>query len=668
MASELSRTQLAMQAFTGSAEEAKKVFEDIRSIAAQSPFRFKDLEETAQRLLGFGLAAKNVPDALKVITDQATRMGTGIEGVNTIVNVFGRIMEKNFVGAMDLMRALPAQGVPALKAVSDALEKTYNRKFDSEQTKQAIKEGILDPLQTVRILLDSMRQKGDAGKFSDDAARAFKNLADTIDNVLGKLFGPQGFGPALTKLATQISEMLAPLGGLVDLLMKLPEHTKETIVQVTAAAAAFALFGTALGIVTALTNPLWGLIGAVAKFGVTLALANPELAITVALLGGLAVAAYKLIPGVKEFTDNLIGPMVDKLKSALTSLGETGKKFLADAFKGGTPIDIKPTTNTDAAFATLKEEWAKHATEAQRAMLEALASPVEAVRLKYATLFATLEDKIKNLSEDQKTAMRSLLQGAEDTETAGAAYKEHKKQLDELTRYQVEKAKGATDAEVAYIEAQDAQTLRGRVAAIDQVTKLRIEGAERVALIEKQNLIDQFTEFFRRWSRATARSWRQRASNVNKMIEAHRAELNNKTTALDQKAFDELQKYRLEGWKKANDQIIEDQKRVYDAFKDQFSQLFDAFTDKTKSLGQALGDFFKKAVIGEAKELFASTMAGAATQAAGYGRPEESLSRGGQGILGTLLRRGMPPRPPLPPPGGEPSGTSLSRRHVSAAG
>ena len=570
MASELSRTQLAMQAFTGSAEEAKKVFEDIRSIAAQSPFRFKDLEETAQRLLGFGLAAKNVPDALKVITDQATRMGTGIEGVNTIVNVFGRIMEKNFVGAMDLMRALPAQGVPALKAVSDALEKTYNRKFDSEQTKQAIKEGILDPLQTVRILLDSMRQKGDAGKFSDDAARAFKNLADTIDNVLGKLFGPQGFGPALTKLATQISEMLAPLGGLVDLLMKLPEHTKETIVQVTAAAAAFALFGTALGIVTALTNPLWGLIGAVAKFGVTLALANPELAITVALLGGLAVAAYKLIPGVKQFTDNLIGPLVDKLKSALTSLGETGKKFLADAFKGGTAIDIKPTTNTDAAFATLKEEWAKHATEAQRAMLEALASPVEAVRLKYATLFATLEDKIKNLSEDQKTAMRSLLQGAEDTETAGAAYKEHKKQLDELTRYQVEKSKGATDAEVAYIEAQDAQTLRGRVAAIDQVTKLRIEGAERVALIEKQNLIDQFTEF-----QTMVEGYRTQLEaagvNVNKMIEAHRAELNNKTTALDQKAFDELQKYRLEGWKKANDQIIEEQKRVYDAFKDQFS-------------------------------------------------------------------------------------------------
>ena len=116
LSSELSRTQLAMQAFTGSVAQANEVFEQVRAIAATSPFKFKELEETAQRLAGFGMAAKNIPDTLKTITDQAARMGTGIEGVNTVVNVFGRIMEKNFVGAMDLMRALPAQGIPALKA------------------------------------------------------------------------------------------------------------------------------------------------------------------------------------------------------------------------------------------------------------------------------------------------------------------------------------------------------------------------------------------------------------------------------------------------------------------------------------------------------------------------------------------------------------------------
>src|SRR5262252_3200083 len=70
MSAELSRAKLAMQSFTGSAEAANEVFEQVRAIAAQSPFRFKDLEQTARQLLGFGVAAKNVPDTLRVITDQ----------------------------------------------------------------------------------------------------------------------------------------------------------------------------------------------------------------------------------------------------------------------------------------------------------------------------------------------------------------------------------------------------------------------------------------------------------------------------------------------------------------------------------------------------------------------------------------------------------------------
>jgi len=37
------------------------------------------------------------------------------------------------------------------------------------------------------------------------------------------------------------------------------------------------------------------------------------------------------------------------------------------------------------------------------------------------------------------------------------------------------------------------------------------------------------------------------------MIEAHRKETDDKEAAVTRKQFDEGQKYRLEGWKKAND-------------------------------------------------------------------------------------------------------------------
>jgi Tape measure protein len=646
MTAELSRSQLAMEAFAGSAADANKVFEQVRAIAATSPFRFKDLEEASQRLLGFGMAAKNVPDTVKLISDQVARMGGSIEGVNTIVNVFGRIMEKNFVGAMDLMRALPAQGIPALKALGDAMSKELGRPVDIEETKKALKEGLFDPLQTIRILLDSLRQKGDASRFSDDAARAFKNLADAADFALTKLFGPEGFGPALKKLGDQISDLLAPLGGVIDYLMKLPESTKETILTVAAAAAAFTVFGTALGIVVNLASPLLGLVAALGEFTVGLAAMNPELAIATVLLGGLAFAAYKLIPQFKDLVDNLVGGVTDKIKSALSGLAEEGKKFMAGIFSGGAGIDVKSLVNPDALFETLRQAEEKHATEAKRSMLEALASPVEAVRLKYAQLFADLEEKMKDLKDpQQKQALRDILGGAETAETEGARFKQEKKDLDELTRYQIEKVKGSYAAQIAYIEALDEKDLNRKVAAIDQVTALRIASAEEVAKLQDAQLQESF-EKQRDYLEEHRADLTALGVDVNSAVRDREREMAAKQKVIDEQAVDDGQKYRLEGWKKANDAIIEDQKRVFDAFKSEFDQLFDAFT--SKSPGKAIANVFRSLAMGEARELFSSTAAAGATAAAGYGVPSEEIGKGG--ILSQLIRRGMPSRPPMAPP------------------
>ena len=61
-----------------------------------------------------------------------------------------------------------------------------------------------------------------------------------------------------------------------------------------------------------------------------------------------------------------------------------------------------------------------------------------------------------------------------------------------------------------------------------------------------------------------------------------------------------------------------------------------------------MADVFKKLAMGEMKNFFSTGLATAATAAAGYGAPEGEIQRGG--ILSQLMRRGMPPRPPGPPP------------------
>ena len=653
VAADLNRSQLAMQSFTGSAEEAAKVFEQVRAIAAQSPFRFRDLEQSARELLAFGIAAKNVPDTLRVITDQVARMGGSIEDVNSIVRLFGRIMEKDFVGAMDLVRKLPAEGVPVMKALRAEIEKTIGHPVETEDVRNAIKEGLLDPLQSVRVALDAMRQAGGFGKMIADAAMAFKNLGDTIEYATGKFFGPEGFGPALTTLAQEIGAVLAPVAALMEMLMKLPEPAKVAIVNLVAGAAAVAAFGTALGLLVRLAAPLTGLVRAMWGFVAALAAMNPLLTISVVLVGALAVAAYKLIPAFKGVVDNVVNAALAPIKGLFSSLTKEGQKWYADFTKEMQKIQAGPVIDVSQLWDKARTEQEKFATEARRTLLQALASPVEAVQVKYAELFRQLEEEFKPggkfalLTREQQQTLRDMLGGTEAEEILAAQLKKERQARDEQTKLDVERVKGSYEAQILYIEAMDEQDLRKKVAAIDQVTALRMQSAQAVANVEKDNLQATFEEQ-EKYLKAHRAEFAALGLNVTQAIEERREEMLRKQQVIDQKAVDDQQKYRLEGWKKANDAIIEDQKRIYESFQSVFDQIFDAFTNKTKSIGQALSDVFKKLALDQAKAIFATQGAAFATELAGYGRPE-GLMRG-TGILGQLLTRGMAPRPPGPPP------------------
>ena len=176
-------------------------------MAQQSTFHYQELEETARAMLGFGMAAKEVPAALQIVTDQVTAMGGSIENVNAIVRIFGRVMDKDFVGAMDLFRLLPANGIKVMEALEAAVGKTLNiGKATHEQVMQAMKDGVLVPAETINVILRAMQeQTRGAGASVNDAAKAFKNLGDTLAEVKRLLAGDDGFGPSIAKLATDSS-------------------------------------------------------------------------------------------------------------------------------------------------------------------------------------------------------------------------------------------------------------------------------------------------------------------------------------------------------------------------------------------------------------------------------------------------------------------------------
>jgi len=721
IASELGRAQQMMTYFIGSAEDARKVFEEIRAVANQGIFRFKDLEETGRRLAGFGMQAKEIPATLKIITDQVTAMGGSMEDVNSIVAIFGRVMAKDFVSAMDLIRKLPAEGVKVMTALKQAMSTQLGRDVSTEEVKKYMKEGVLDPMETLRTILQGMKQQtGGAGASVNDAAKSFKVLGDQAVYAATELAGPKGFGPAIENLARELQNLAAPLAGVIAQIEQLPEETKERIVNIAALTAAFTALGTALGIIVGVAEPLLGLVGTLGKLTVALISLNPELIAAAVAIAALAFAIYKFsstdalnkigdaiaklgekfkdfnlvqedaidkwvlkhlglgdlkMPSekdVKKAVGDWVGEFSKTLKDKFAELAAEGQKLMGSIFKpppeaaGGYagvipgtawPIGPMQAGTTQVLKENLPEkleEVQRHVQEwsdqAGKTLLQALNSPAEAVLVKYRDLFNKLEKMLQEkviTGEDAAKIRRELLD-ARALETEAKLFEKKKQDIAEQTKLDVERIKGSYEAQIAYIEALDEQDLRKKVAAIDRITDLRVRSAQAVAKVE-DNQLQQVFEAQKLLLEANRELFEKAGIDVDEAIAARHAEMVAKQQVIDQKAFDDAQKYRLEGWKKANDAIIEDQKRVYEVFKSGFDEIFDAFTQKTKSIGQALGDVFKKLALGEARNLFSSQAAAFATEAAGYGRPTEQITRGG-GILSVLLGRGMPPRPPGPPP------------------
>lgn len=658
---ELGRAQIAMQAFIGSAAEGTKVFEEIRGIAAQSPFRFKDLEETGRRLAGFGMTAKEITPTLKIVTDQVAAMGGSIENVNSIVGIFGRVMNKDFVGAMDLMRLLPQQGVKVMDALREAIAKQRGvAQVSVEEVKSAIKEGVLDPAVTMRTVLEGMqRQTSGAGARINDFSKFVKNLGDSFDYASKKLFGPEGFGPALDKLGGQIQTLLSPLAALLEWLIKLPEPTKELIVQVTAATAAVIAFTGAWKLFHGIAGPaieaIYGIGKAIATALVAV-LTNPELLLAMGTVTAFVAGFIYLYPEqAKKLGDSatkFVTGLWDKLKSTVANLAKESGLFDA-LFK---PPKLPAVAGdigkeTEENLKTVQDKVQQWSDAAGQTLLNALSSPVEAIKIKYSQLFNKLNEDLKKfyITPEHAAQLQGQLGAGQQMEEQAKLFDQQKQQIADRSKLEAERAKGSYEAQIAYVEALAQQDLRSKVAAIDKVTELRIESALTVARVEEDQLQKTF-ELQRDMLNANRKFLEASGIDVDQAILEREVEMLGKRQIIDQKAMDDAQKYRLEGWKKANDAIIEDQKRVFDAFKSTFDELFDAFTDKTKSIGQALGDIFKKLALGEVRNVFSTQLASAATEAAGYGKPEPAITRGGGGILSELFRRGMPPRAAGPPP------------------
>jgi phage tail tape-measure protein len=108
--SETLKTRLTT--LTGSAETAGKVFKDLKTFAAKTPFDVADIAAAANKLLAFGVSSSIVQERLKMLGDIASGSGSSLSEISSI---FGKMKSSGVVALGDLNQ-LGDRGIPIIVA------------------------------------------------------------------------------------------------------------------------------------------------------------------------------------------------------------------------------------------------------------------------------------------------------------------------------------------------------------------------------------------------------------------------------------------------------------------------------------------------------------------------------------------------------------------------
>jgi tape measure domain-containing protein len=176
----MEQSRVAFTNLLGSGEEANAMLDRLYKIAAHTPFEFPQLTQSTQRLLGFGMAAKDVIPTMSAVGDAVAAAGGGAEQIDRVSTALGQMQAKGKVSSEELLQ-LAESGVPALKILQDQLGLT-----GEELTKQ-LRDGAITADKGISALVRGMNKR--YGGMAEAQSKTFSGMLSTLKDNATQLLG-----------------------------------------------------------------------------------------------------------------------------------------------------------------------------------------------------------------------------------------------------------------------------------------------------------------------------------------------------------------------------------------------------------------------------------------------------------------------------------------------
>lgn len=182
IAAEVEATRTAFVKLVGDQERALRLFEGIRTFAAETPFQFQGLAQGARLAIAMGADAEEAFKRMKVAADASAALNAGEDGIKRIIRALGQMEAKGKVSAEE-MNQLAELGVGGF----EMLAKATNR--SKEEIRSLAEKGLVDATRAVRILTREMgsRYEGAAKAQAEQTKGLFSTLRDNITKTAGEI-------------------------------------------------------------------------------------------------------------------------------------------------------------------------------------------------------------------------------------------------------------------------------------------------------------------------------------------------------------------------------------------------------------------------------------------------------------------------------------------------
>ena len=224
----IDQQHIALRSILGDMQNADIMFQQIKSLALESPFTFSDLNKDVKQLAAYGVEYDDLYDTTKRLADLASGLGVSFE---RIALAFGQVRSRGWLDGKEL-RQISYAGIPLLNKLSEYYTKKEGKNVSTSDVKTRITGRGVD-FEDVKQVLWEMT----------DAGGQFFNMQSVMsDTLLGKYNKMKdAWEIMLSDMASSETMSGKFLKGTLELIVKLIQNIHTLGPAIIAAFSGFAL-------------------------------------------------------------------------------------------------------------------------------------------------------------------------------------------------------------------------------------------------------------------------------------------------------------------------------------------------------------------------------------------------------------------------------------------